>query len=80
MTVHCSWTAYSERKTMDERDLEREVQGIQQMLGHVLLVIGEPVEVPKAALREDLAGKYRIEIADTDESFIFSVEENDGQQ
>jgi len=58
--------------------LEKELAGTQQMLGLVLLTIGEPVIVPKELIKKGL-GNYAIQIDDNIEegAFIFGLVQDD---
>lgn len=62
-------------------ELERELAGTQEMLGFILLTVGEPVVVPKATLTEGIPAGAVIKIDENieDESFVFSVEIEDEQ-
>lgn len=61
----------------EERDkLRREVQGLEEMLGQVLLAVGEPVVVTKESLAQGTKKGSRIRIDDRVEleAFVFYVE------
>lgn len=61
----------------EERDeLRRDLRGTQEMLAHVLVAVGEPVEVTKAQLDAKLPEGTQIAIDDNVElgSFFFYVE------
>lgn len=61
----------------EDRDrLKRELDGVTQMLGSVLLAVGAPVLVTKEDLHRDLSRDWRINIDDDveREAFIFSME------
>lgn len=57
-------------------DLSRELQGTQQMLGHVLQSVGHPVFVSKAVLQEGIPDGAQIRIDDdvAGDRFIFSLD------
>lgn len=60
-----------------ERDeLRRDLRATQEMLAHVLLAVGEPVEVTKANLDNGLPDGSQIRIDDNVDlgSFFFYVE------
>ena len=63
-------------KELSKEELIRELLGTQQMLGQVLLAVGEPVFVPKSTLHEQLPKDARISIDDNIEAdaFVFYVE------
>lgn len=66
-------TNYNE---LSKEELIRELLGTQQMLGQVLLAVGEPVFVTKESLERQLPKNARISIDDNleAESFVFYVE------
>ncbi len=64
---------------MSEISLEKQLEGTQHILGHVLKVIGQPVVVPKKDMDVTLGDKYRIEMSETEDAFVFSLSELDGQ-
>jgi hypothetical protein len=58
----------------EERDmLRRELRGTQEMLGQVLLAIGEPVSVSKESLKNGVGEGMSILIDDHDDFFVFSL-------
>lgn len=60
-----------------ERDeLRRDLRGTQEMLAHVLIAVGEPVEVTKEQLEAGLPEGTQIRIDDNVDmnSFFFYVE------
>jgi hypothetical protein len=59
---------------MSKEALVKELLGTQQMLGQVLLAVGEPVFVPKDTLAQHLPEGARIAIDDNDDAFVFYVE------
>jgi hypothetical protein len=61
---------------MSKEELIRELLGTQQMLGQVLLAVGEPVFVTKESLERQLPKNARISIDDNleAEAFVFYVE------
>lgn len=61
-------------------DLQRELQGTQQMLGHVLQAVGHPVFVAKNVLQEGIPDGAQIRIEDDIQGnrFIFSLDTPDG--
>lgn len=64
-------------KLEEERDrLKRELDGVTQMLGAVLLAVGAPVLVTKEDIHNDLSRDWRINIDDDTEkeAFVFSME------
>lgn len=66
-------TNYNE---LSKEELIRELLGTQQMLGQVLLAVGEPVFVTKESLERQLPKNARISIDDNleAEAFVFYVE------
>lgn len=65
---------------MNDVSLQKQLEGTQHILGHVLETIGEPVSVPKARLQESLGGRYMIEMVETEDAFVFSLEEVTDEQ
>jgi hypothetical protein len=61
---------------LSKEELIRELLGTQQMLGQVLLAVGEPVFVTKESLERQLPKNARISIDDNleAEAFVFYVE------
>ena len=61
---------------MSKEELIRELLGTQQMLGQVLLAVGEPVFVTKESLERQMPKNARISIDDNleAEAFVFYVE------
>lgn len=61
---------------LSKDELIRELLGTQQMLGQVLLAVGEPVYVTKESLERQLPKNARISIDDNmeAEAFVFYVE------
>lgn len=57
--------------------LQRELLGLQEMLAMVLRTVGEPVVVTKAALAGGFRDGTQIGIDETDEAFVFSLDEPD---
>lgn len=57
-------------------DAQRGKQAAEEMLGFVLLAIGEPVIVPKELIRNGIptGATIRIDEHREDEAFVFSVE------
>jgi hypothetical protein len=56
-----------------EEELERELTGVQQMLGSVLQAIGNPVRITKEDLRKDLPKGIYVDIEDEGDAFVFSL-------
>lgn len=63
---------------IDERvqEAQRSQRAAEEILGFVLLAIGEPVVVPKSLLTNGIPAGATIKIDEhvEDESFVFSVE------
>lgn len=61
-----------------EQELEetkKQLWGTQQMLGYVLLTVGEPVRVAKADLERQLPEGSRVALhEDGEDHFMFSIE------
>lgn len=57
------------------RELQRELDGVTQMLGAVLLAVDAPVVVTKESINADLSKDFRINIEDEGEAFVFTMEE-----
>ena len=57
-------------------DAQKRQQAAEEMLGFVLLAVGEPVVVPKQLIREGIPTGATIAIDENiaDEAFIFSVQ------
>lgn len=61
-------------KLEEERDaLRRELIGVQEMLAFVLNQLGDPVVVPKSALKAGLPEGTQIAVDDSDDAFVFSL-------
>lgn len=58
-----------------EVSLQKQLDGTQHILGHVLKAVGEPVHVPKTELDESLGGKWIIEMKETETDFVFELTE-----
>lgn len=56
-----------------EKELEKELRSIQEMLAYVLDAAGEPVVVKKSRMQEGLDPHLGIMIDDQDDSFVFSL-------
>lgn len=67
----------------EERDaLRREVTGLQEMLGHILLSVGDEIVISKSQMKEGFENNVNIVIDDDVENdvFVFRLETvEDGQ-
>lgn len=55
--------------------VEEQLASVLQMFGHVLKVVGEPVEVKQADLTDSLGDQYYIATDYTEDSVIFALKE-----
>lgn len=54
-------------------DLQRQLTGVQEMLGQVLYEVGKPVVISKDRLRTKLPEGSYVDITDTGDAFVFSI-------
>jgi hypothetical protein len=59
--------------------IEKELRGMQEMLGFVLAIVGHPVVVPKDVIKAGIPENVQIEILDDidGDAFIFRLAEKD---